>query len=164
MLYVSFGDVFIPCTCCLQPGPMQKHARQQRIRLPASARPIPCSSHLCCVRCGLPVLCYRHDAQCTPADLLGLLQVHGILQHKDWEARTAAGYCLGLIAEHVQHHDAAVLQAAAGQCAAHIDDETAQPLPAIDIQQVLKEGSPLLASGGQARPTPTAGDLSVFRL
>ena len=34
---------------------------------------------------------------------LALLQVHGILQHKDWEARTAAGYCLGLIAEHIQH-------------------------------------------------------------
>ena len=42
-----------------------------------------------------------HDAQSTPADFWGLLQVHGILQHKDWEARTAAGYCLGLNAEHV---------------------------------------------------------------
>ena len=97
-----------------------------------------------------------HGAQCTPAHLLGLLQVHGILQHKDWEARTAAGYCLGLIAEHVQHHDVAGLQAAAGPSAAHVGDEAAlQPLPAIDIQQVLKEGSPLLASGGQARPMPT---------
>ena len=42
-----------------------------------------------------------HDAQSTPAYFWALLQVHGILQHKDWEARTAAGNCLGLNAERV---------------------------------------------------------------
>ena len=40
-----------------------------------------------------------------PAQLPAVLaEVAALLRHKDWEARVAAGHCLGLIALHFEHH------------------------------------------------------------
>eukprot|EP00887_Chlorella_sp_A99_P001519 scaffold8.g1519.t1 len=112
-----------------------------------------------------------------PAQLPAVLaEVAGLLRHKDWEARVAAGHCLGLIAEHFEHSGAADLCAAAG--VAQADAAAAPEAPAVtevkkeevgaeasagsvgpahhtlslasfDVQQVLEQGTPLLASGGE---------------
>lgn len=43
-----------------------------------------------------------------PAQLPAVLaDVAVLLRHKDWDTRVAAGYCLGLVAEHVMHHSGA---------------------------------------------------------
>lgn len=91
-----------------------------------------------------------------------------MLQHKRWETRTAAGECIGLIAEHAKHATAADMQAtAAGESAyvytrsikleaglaASSEAETAEgtlSMDAFDLDRVLSTGTPLLASGGQA--------------
>ena len=94
------------------------------------------------------------------------LQVQVLLHAKRWETRTAAGECIGLIAEHVQHPAAADLQRVAADCAAspgaHAGGEDADEaapagegmlsLDAIDMQRVMEQGTPLLASGGQVLP------------
>jgi hypothetical protein len=91
------------------------------------------------------------------------LQVQVLLHAKRWETRTAAGECIGLIAEHVQHPTAADLQRAAAGCTASpgtqtttADADAAAPegdgmlsLDAMDMQRVMEQGTPLLASGGQ---------------
>lgn len=100
------------------------------------------------------------------------------LRHGEWDARVAAGHCLGLLAEHFQHHtpgdlaaaaaDATALEAAA---VASGEDVKLEPKPedggssgggasaeqqhhllsfaSFDVQQVLAQGTPMLASGGE---------------
>lgn len=99
------------------------------------------------------------------------------LRHRDWDARVAAGHCLGLLAEHFSHHTAADLAAAAAVGGA-VDEQHAavkqepaavaegaasevkseagsQPhllsFACFDVQQVLSQGTPMLASGGEVR-------------
>ena len=89
-------------------------------------------------------------------------QVQPLLHAKRWETRTAAGECIGLIAEHVQHPSVADLQQAAASLAdadAHAGPGRAEQdlavgegmlaLEGLDMQRVLEKGTPLLASGGQ---------------
>ena len=99
------------------------------------------------------------------------------LRHRDWDARVAAGHCLGLLAEHFSHHTAAELAAAAAaagdavpeqaavkQEAAAAGEAAAAPVKqeaageahllsfaSFDVQQVLSQGTPMLASGGEVR-------------
>lgn len=91
------------------------------------------------------------------------MQVQPLLNAKRWETRTAAGECIGLIAEHVQHPSVADLQQAAAASVAsedaHAGPGSAEPelatcegmlaLEGLDMQRVLEQGTPLLASGGQ---------------
>ncbi len=123
------------------------------------------------------------------------------LRHRDWDARVAAGHCLGLLAEHFQHHTPADLAAAAARqaateavagrkgesqastadlpepvkqeggsepadagAAATAAGGAAEPalhllsFASFDVQQVLAQGTPMLASGGEVgRPLATAG-------
>ncbi|BDA40363.1 TATA-binding protein-associated factor 172 [Coccomyxa sp. Obi] len=96
------------------------------------------------------------------------LQIRPLLQHKRWETRTAAGECIGLIAQHAQHATPADMQAAAAGdsdsfstgpvkveagSAASNGMEAAEgtlSLDTFDLDRVLSVGTPLLASGGQA--------------
>lgn len=100
------------------------------------------------------------------------------LRHNDWDARVAAGHCLGLLAEHFQHHTPADLASAVGSggegaakaAAADVKQEGAgEPAgdtaaaagapaePALhllsftgfNVRQVLSQGTPMLASGGE---------------
>ena len=93
-------------------------------------------------------------------------QVRHGLRSKHWDTRVAAGECLGLIAEHCEHHTAADLAKAAtsadtvkadpdehanganpgGQ--AHGEDDAPLSFQNFRIEQVMEKGSLLLASGG----------------
>ena len=85
------------------------------------------------------------------------------LRSRDWEARIAASYCLGLIAEHFQHHTPQSLLDACRQpmgfpCAS---STATQQRPSqgmlsfttFDIFTVLKQGRSLLSSGGEEYDT-----------
>ncbi|KAL4458077.1 hypothetical protein ABPG75_012942 [Micractinium tetrahymenae] len=115
------------------------------------------------------------------------------LRHREWDARVAAGHCLGLLAEHFQHHTPADLAAAAAAQAAaaasaggeaeaaavdvkqEVKQEGGSDLagatpaePALhllsfasfDVQQVLAQGTPMLASGGEEYELPADSALS----
>ena len=85
------------------------------------------------------------------------------LRHREWDARVAAGHCLGLLAEHFQHSTAADLEAAAvagrgGAADAGVKQEPGGggdaeahllSFASFDVQQVLAQGTPMLASGGE---------------
>ncbi len=102
------------------------------------------------------------------------------LRHRDWDARVAAGHCLGLLAEHFGHHTASDLAAAAAAGGtAHEQHAAVKQEPAaagegptgdghaakpeagselhllsfasFNVQQVLSQGTPMLASGGEVR-------------
>ena len=102
------------------------------------------------------------------------------LRHRDWDARVAAGHCLGLLAEHFGHHTASDLAAAAAAGAATDEQHAAvkmEPAAAgegpasegagassaggsephllsfasFNVQQVMSQGTPMLASGGEVR-------------
>ena len=94
------------------------------------------------------------------ADMLRIrAQVHERLQSNAWEARRAAGECLGHIAAHCRHHTAADLQAAAALSSAsdpaaapdvqQTTDGTLLSFSRFSIEQVLQRGMLLLASGGK---------------
>jgi hypothetical protein len=85
-----------------------------------------------------------------------------ILHHKEWDARVAAGHCLGLVAEHFVHTSVANVSAAAGLDAAAVEDlvihkdesEAAEhrfKLDEFSMETVMSQGAPLLASGGEVR-------------
>ena len=101
-------------------------------------------------------------------------QIQALLRHKSWDARVAAGECLGLIAEHAAHPSPADLASAAAAGSAVGSGETLTPMPALvqapeapasvavggaedgaltlrgfDLARVLERGTQLLASGGQ---------------
>ena len=103
-------------------------------------------------------------------------QIQALLRHKSWDARVAAGECLGLIAEHAAHPSPADLAsaAAAGSAAGSCKTLTPRPAPVeapeapasvavggaedgaltlrgFDLARVLERGTQLLASGGQVR-------------
>lgn len=99
--------------------------------------------------------------------------VSGHLRHNEWDARVAAGHCLGLLAEHFTHHTAADLEAAAaagapdggepgvkaeegaaGAGGAGPADTSSHLLSfgSFSVKQVLEQGTPMLASGGEVRP------------
>ena len=119
-------------------------------------------------------------ATAHPAQLPAVLAaVSRHLRHSEWDARAAAGHCLGLLAEHFGHHTSAELQAAAaaaavkleqeevtgavataasgavvaGTTAASTSEEQAHLLSLLsfDVQQVVAQGTPMLASGGEVR-------------
>ena len=119
-------------------------------------------------------------ATAHPAQLPAVLAaVSRHLRHREWDARAAAGHCLGLLAEHFGHHTSAELQAAAaaaavkleqeevtgavataasgavvaGTTAASTSEEQAHLLSfrSFDVQQVVAQGTPMLASGGEVR-------------
>ena len=101
----------------------------------------------------------------TNGMLLSMLQIQPLLQHKRWETRTAAGKCIGLIAEHAKHTTVAEVQAAAeasqaGGTVSPKDEATYSSvesaegmlsLATFDLERVLQIGTPLLSSGGQVR-------------
>ena len=96
-------------------------------------------------------------------------QVRQGLRSKQWDTRVAAGECLGLIAEHCEHHTPAELLKAAGVVdsvkaepgdhanganpGSHAGGEADAPLSFQNfrIEQVMDKGSLLLASGGTVR-------------
>lgn len=105
------------------------------------------------------------------------------LRHREWDARVAAGHCLGLLAEHFQHHTPADLAAAAAVAAPESKEDevkvevkeeaggpstSGRPEPAqhllsfasFDVQQVLAQGTPMLASGGEEYEVPAEAGLS----
>ncbi len=109
---------------------------------------------------------------CTAPNLdlcLCSAQVRHGLRSKQWDTRVAAGECLGLIAEHCEHHTPADLLKAAGVADAvkaepgdHANgaklggqdgEEADAPLSFQNfrIEQVMEKGSLLLASGGTVR-------------
>jgi hypothetical protein len=115
-------------------------------------------------------------ATAHPAQLPAVLAaVSRHLRHREWDARAAAGHCLGLLAEHFGHHTSAELQAAAAvkleqeegtsavatvaigasaaATAAGTSEEQAHLLSfrSFDVQQVVAQGTPMLASGGEVR-------------
>jgi TATA-binding protein-associated factor len=62
-----------------------------------------------------------------PAQLPSVIrQVSIFLRHKDWDARTAAGHCLGAIAQRVQHHTPASIAQAAGVDRTHLTPQRAE--------------------------------------
>ena len=86
-------------------------------------------------------------------------QVRERLRSDSWEARTAAGDCLGLIAAHCQHNTVADVQAAGGYsspssqppqaCAHDTEPDIGRlSLEGFSIDKVLQHGTQLLASGG----------------
>lgn len=92
------------------------------------------------------------------------------LYSKKWEARTAAGECLGLLAEHFVHHTPPDLAAAIGvpldHClaAAQLDaaagggqDGGAFSFASFDVGQVLEGGTPLASSSGAEFDTGDEG-------
>lgn len=108
-------------------------------------------------------------------------QIQALLRHKSWDARVAAGECLGLIAEQAAHPSPADLASAAAGSAAG-SGKTLIPRPApleapkapasvavaraedgaltltgFDLARVLERGTQLLASGGQVRADSHAG-------
>ncbi|KAI3435532.1 hypothetical protein D9Q98_001597 [Chlorella vulgaris] len=113
-------------------------------------------------------------ASAHPAQLPAILAaVSRHLRHKDWDARVAAGHCLGLLAEHFAHHTPADLQAAAAAGVAAVPDVKQEGVEAGDsgaaadselshllsfssfnVQQVLAQGTPMLASGGEEYELP----------
>lgn len=113
-------------------------------------------------------------AAAHPAQLPAVLAaVAAHLRHREWDARVAAGHCLGLLAEHFGHHTAQELEAAAaaGSAAAAATGEAelkqedggagggsgvhAQPhllsFSSFSVQQVLAQGTPMLSSAGEVR-------------
>ena len=103
-------------------------------------------------------------------------QIQALLRHKSWDARVAAGKCLGLIAEHAAHPSPADLACAAAASSTAGSGKTLDPRPApveapeapasvavggaeddaltlrgFDLARVLERGTQLLASGGQVR-------------
>lgn len=106
-----------------------------------------------------------------PAQLPAVIaQVLRHLRHKDWDARVAAGHCLGRIADHVAHHTPFSLSQAAGmvpepssarQIAIQSDPEGGTgPLLSFDtfsIATVVEQGTPLLASAGEEYDAPRPG-------
>lgn len=101
-----------------------------------------------------------------------LMQVQPLLRHARWETRAAAGECLSLMAAQAQHPTVAQLQEAAAKLeqiptAAGSDAQPTQQvkleaqgneagpaedclcLESLSMEQVLQNGTPLLASGGQ---------------
>lgn len=115
------------------------------------------------------LLCMYRVLQSSSPDLVDemlllLLQIQPLLQHKRWETRTAAGKCIGYIAEHAKHATVAEVQAAveasqAGGMVSPKDESGASSseepaegmlsLATFDLERVLQVGTPLLASGGQ---------------
>eukprot|EP00884_Botryococcus_braunii_P013722 jgi/Botrbrau1/22350/Bobra.0002s0028.1 len=92
-------------------------------------------------------------AKAHPRQLHGLLiQLQGILRCKTWEARVAAGECLGLIAAHVQHPTVPMLRNQAGRSLkgeAPKADPDAAPVPS---QATGVKPEPLKADPDEAMP------------
>ncbi len=131
------------------------------------------------MRCSISccrTLCWRARHNCSAlaaeADCPPLCpQLQALLRHKSWDARVAAGDCLGRIAEHAAHPTPADLARAAaaaqGPPVPGYDPRSASelraspPAPAMgaaeealtlagfDLARVLAQGTQLLASGGQ---------------
>lgn len=85
-----------------------------------------------------------------------------MLQHKDWEARGASGQLMGLLSVHCAFPTAADVSAAlsASQGQTHASDQESifmkagvgcKELSDISIVDILRDGSPLLASSGEVR-------------
>jgi hypothetical protein len=87
--------------------------------------------------------------------------VRPLVRSKTWDTRVAAGECIGRLAEHFCHHTPEDLKRAAAS-GADADNSHARPsgtdatdsgllsFANFDIEQVLQQGTVLLASGGQA--------------
>lgn len=107
-----------------------------------------------------------------PAQLPAIIaDVSQLLYLRDWDARVAGAHCLGLIAQHFCHHTPASLLNTVTTTTSTIkpnpppDDKPTIPsnqnqdnqeeyegmlkFSTFDISQVLKQGRPLLASGGE---------------
>lgn len=91
-----------------------------------------------------------------------VLQVAVHLKHKEWDARVAAGHCLGLLADHFQHVDVSDLCRAAGvkpeqlggdmsEIKTEEDGQRKLSFKDFNVLQVLDQGTPLLASWGEVR-------------
>lgn len=82
-------------------------------------------------------------------------QVHAYLYSKRWETRTAAADTLGALADAFPHHTPVDILTAAGSAA--IEPGIGEPwqvsllFAGVDLQRMLEQGQPLLASGGQVR-------------
>lgn len=124
---------------------------------------------------GLPKIISYLDTTIEIIQLIGCFQnnpqVQPLLQHKRWDARIAAGECIGLIAEHAQHPTAPDVQHAGermhenGAPAAsepHAAPDAQLQLEGFDLERVLKDGTPLLASGGEVLFFPTDADDAVY--
>lgn len=96
------------------------------------------------------------------ADQKDPLQAHAVLQHKDWEARVASGQLLGLLSVHCAVPTVADVSAAlsASQSQTQLSDLENSPMKAgvgckelsdVSIADILRDGSPLLASSGEVR-------------
>lgn len=90
------------------------------------------------------------------------VQIQERLRSTAWEARIAAGECLGHLSEHCMHHSAAALHQQVAAAAVHDADDTTDTKPAVDgsevyhlsfrgfsAEAVLTRGTLLLASGGK---------------
>ena len=86
------------------------------------------------------------------------LQIHSCLRHSQWDTRVAASTCLGLMAAHFTHHSVSTLAAAAEPATTasvkeeELGEASAMSFQNFNISQVLKQGTVLVASGGQVCP------------
>lgn len=95
-----------------------------------------------------------------------LAEIAERLRYKDWEARVAAAHCLGLLAEHFQHHTPRALAQAAGRggeaggsgsepgqggASAQGDGGGQLAFGSFSISRVVDRGTALLASAGEVR-------------
>ena len=103
-------------------------------------------------------------AAAHPAQLPAVLAaVSRHLRHRDWDARLAAGHCLGLLAQHFEHHTPDQLQRAATAGVAKQEEQQPEgggrqaalhhqhhlSFAGFSVGQVLQLGTPMLASGGE---------------
>lgn len=85
--------------------------------------------------------------------LLALGQVHSTIVSKEWEARIAAGECLGLLAEQAPHAAAHLSQqnSVRSDCEASQSREAEGLLKIADFnfEKVLAQGEPLVSASSQ---------------
>ena len=82
-----------------------------------------------------------------------VLQIHALCYARRWEARVAAGHCLRLLAEHLQHFTPAQICMKAGVKPTDLTEAelsgSRDLLKSLDMQSVLDKGKVLLQSGGE---------------
>ena len=78
-----------------------------------------------------------------------MLQIHKLCYAKKWETRVAAGQCIRLLAEHIQHCTPSDIAQKADASLEQFGAQTSSLLHSFDIASVLSKGRVLLQSGGE---------------
>lgn len=105
----------------------------------------------------------QHKAKQEHGPFTAVLQVHALLYHNSWETRVIAAATIGGLADVFPHHSAKDLAAncslAGGQqqLQEQLCYQVDVPLASFDIENVLKHGEVLLASGGQVGQQAVSG-------